>query len=97
LSTARPGEDQLSTGDRLQDVSWTTARIYQTNRSQDHSEDRDPNQYFFFRKLAHGQTTSACPQRGLGMQAVEAEVAALLSSHAGLWYSPTKNVDCDVI
>ena len=48
------GDDQLLTCDRLQDVSWTTARIYQTNRSQDHSEDRDPNQYFFFRKLAHG-------------------------------------------
>jgi hypothetical protein len=53
------GEDQLLTGNRLQDVSWTTARICGTNRNQDHSEDRDPNQCFFFRKLVHDNTTSA--------------------------------------
>jgi Protein of unknown function (DUF3489) len=53
------GEDQLLTGDRLQDVSWTTARICGTNRNQDHSEDRGPNQCFFFRKLVHDNATSA--------------------------------------
>jgi uncharacterized protein DUF3489 len=53
------GEDQLLTGDRLQDVSWTTARICGTNRNQDHSEDRGPNQCFFFRKLVHDNASSA--------------------------------------
>src|SRR6266508_4854400 len=59
LGPIEGGEDQLLTGDRLQDVSWTTARICGTNRNQDHSEDRGPNQCFFFRKLVHDNTTSA--------------------------------------
>jgi hypothetical protein len=51
--------NQQLTGDRLQDVSWTTARICGTNRNQDHSEDRGPNQCFFFRKLVHDNAASA--------------------------------------
>jgi hypothetical protein len=44
---------QLLTAGRLQDVSWTRARVYTINRSQPDSEDRAPSQCCFFRKLVH--------------------------------------------
>jgi hypothetical protein len=44
---------QLLTADRVQDVSWTGAREYTTNRNQPDSEDRGPSQCCIFRKLMH--------------------------------------------
>jgi hypothetical protein len=44
---------QLLTTGRLQDVSWTGAREYTTNRNQPDSEDRGPSQCCIFRKLVH--------------------------------------------